>query len=53
MVTLVEAFTLFLLFYLVFTPIMFFLFESRIQQLEREVEEVTLELIRLRRELGK
>jgi len=32
---------------------MFFLFESRIQQLEREVEEVTLELIRLRRELGK
>jgi len=40
MVSLGEAFTIFLCFYAVFTPIIFFLFESRIEKLEGEIKEL-------------
>jgi hypothetical protein len=52
MVSLVEVFTIFLYFYAVFTPVSFFLFESRIEKLENEVKELTLELIRLKRKIN-
>jgi hypothetical protein len=50
MVSLSESFTLFLYFYAVFTPVSFFLFESRLERLEKTIEELTVELIKLKRE---
>jgi len=50
MVSLGEALTIFLYFYAVFTPISFFLFEGRIERLEKTIEELTVELIKLKRE---
>jgi len=46
-----EAFTLFLYFYAVFTPISILLLVSKIKRLERQIEDLTIELIKTKRKM--
>jgi hypothetical protein len=52
MVTLEEAFLLFVFYYTVFTAILVFLIESRFTQVEREVETLLVEYLELKKKLN-